>query len=131
VFIGGNDLGTPSQTELYCAASGNGKFIVRGFGPELFRMNGLLGESNAAIHKAGGRGQPMTQDISLSVRGDKVVCSINGSIVASYDKTTLVGSGNLTSTNSRAGLHLAGRFYDPVHWKGDRHTQSGEAFGKE
>ena len=27
VFIGGNDMGTPSQTELYCAASGNGKFI--------------------------------------------------------------------------------------------------------
>ena len=36
VFIGGNDMGTPSQTELYCAASGNGKFIVRGFGPEPF-----------------------------------------------------------------------------------------------
>ena len=60
VFIGGNDMGTPSQTELYCAASGNGKFIVRGFGPEPFRMNGLLGESNAAIHKAAGRGQPVT-----------------------------------------------------------------------
>src|SRR6202162_4251653 len=99
VFIGGNDMGTPNQTELYCAASGNGKFIVRGFGPEPFRMTGLLGESNAAIHKAAGRGQPVTQDISLSVRGDKVVCSINGSIVASYDKATLVGSGKLTSTN--------------------------------
>ena len=32
VFIGGNDMGTPSQTELCCAASGNEKFIVRGFG---------------------------------------------------------------------------------------------------
>lgn len=28
----------------------------------------------------------MTQNTSLSVRWDKVVCSINGSIVASYDK---------------------------------------------
>jgi hypothetical protein len=107
VFIGGNDMGTPSQTELYCAASGNGKFIVRGFGPEPFRMNGLLGESNAAIHKAAGRGQPVTQDISLSVRGDKVVCSINGSSVASYDKTTLVGSGKLKSTNGYYGLRFA------------------------
>lgn len=107
VFIGGNDMGTPSQTELYCAASGNGKFIVRGFGPEPFRMNGLLGDSNAAIHKAAGRGQPVTQDISLSVRGDKVVCSINGSIVAIYDKTTLVGSGKLTSTNGYYGLRFA------------------------
>ena len=50
-------------------------------------------ESNPAIHKAAGRGQPVTQNISLSVRGDKVVCSINGSVVASYDKTAFVGSG--------------------------------------
>ena len=57
LFIGGNDMGTPSQTELYCAASGNGRFIVRGFGPEPFRM---LSGSNAAIHKAAGRGQPVT-----------------------------------------------------------------------
>ena len=62
-------------------------------------MTGLLGGSSPAIHKAAGRGQPVTQDISLSVRGDKVVCSINGSTVASYDKTTLVGSGKLKSTN--------------------------------
>src|SRR5580658_10403559 len=107
VFIGGNDMGTPSQTELYCLASGNGKFIVRGFGPEPFRMTGLLGGSNAAIHKAAGRGQPVTQEISLSVRGDKVVCSINGSIVASYDKTTLVSPGKLISTNGYYGLRFA------------------------
>src|ERR1700690_1193979 len=56
VFIGGNDMGTPGQTELYCDASGNGTFIVRGFGPEPFRMTGLLSESNPAIHKAAGRG---------------------------------------------------------------------------
>jgi hypothetical protein len=70
-------------------------------------MTGLLGESNAAIHKAAGRGQPVTQDISLSVRGDKVVCSINGSSVASYDKATLVGSGKLKSTNGYYGLRFA------------------------
>lgn len=107
VFIGGNDMGTPSQTELYCAAFGNGKFIMRGFGPEPFRMNGFLGESNAVIHKAAGRGQPVTQDISLSVRGDNVVCSINGSIVASYNKNDVVGSGKLKSTNGYYGLRFA------------------------
>ena len=107
VFIGGNDMGTPGQTELYCAASGNGKFIVRRFGPEPFRMTGLLSGSNAAIHKAVGRGKPVTQDISLSVRGDKVVCSINGSSVASYDKTTLVSSGKLRSTDGYYGLRFA------------------------
>ena len=107
VFIGGNDMGTPSQTELYCAAFGNGKFIVLGFGPEPFRVNGFLAETNAVIHKAAGRGQPVTQDISLSVKGDKVVCSINGSIVASYNKNDLVGSGKLKSTNGYYGLRFA------------------------
>ena len=104
VFIGGNDMGTPSQTELYCAASGNGTFIVRGFGPEPFRIQS---GSNASIHKAAGRGQPVTQDISLSVRGDKVVCSINGSDVASYDKAALVGTGKLKSTDGYYGLRFA------------------------
>ena len=40
LFIAGNDMGTAAQTELYCAASGNGNFIVRGFGPAPFQMNG-------------------------------------------------------------------------------------------
>ena len=107
LFIGGNDMGTPHQTELYCAASGNGKFIVRGFGPEPFKVSGLLGQSNVAIHKAAGRGQPVTQDISLSVRGEKVVCAINGVTVGSYDKATLLGSGMLTSTDGYYGLRFA------------------------
>ena len=33
IVIAGNDLGTPQQSYLYCAANGNGSFIVRGFGP--------------------------------------------------------------------------------------------------
>jgi len=33
IMIAGNDLGTPEQSYLYCAAYGNGNFIVRGFGP--------------------------------------------------------------------------------------------------
>ncbi|MDB4890371.1 MAG: hypothetical protein JWL61_2226, partial [Gemmatimonadetes bacterium] len=32
IMIGGNDLGTADQSYLYCAAYGNGNFIVRGFG---------------------------------------------------------------------------------------------------
>ena len=54
VFIGGNDMGTRDQTDLYCAAYGNGKFIVRGFGPAPFKMNGFLGDANEAVHKAAG-----------------------------------------------------------------------------
>jgi hypothetical protein len=107
VFIGGNDMGTPDQSDVYCAAYGNGKFIVRGFGPAPFKMNGFLGEANDAVHKAAGRGQPVTQDVALSVKGSKVECSINGTVVASYDKTLLVTAGKLKSTDGTYGLRFA------------------------
>src|SRR3954466_491495 len=66
VFIGGNDLGTPNASMLYCAAYGNGRFIVRGFGPAAFQVNGRMGDLNDAVHKAAGPGEPVTQTIALS-----------------------------------------------------------------
>lgn len=106
VFIAGNNVGTPDHSDLYCAAYGNGNFIVRGFGPQPFQMNGR-GEPNAAVHKAEGPGQPVTQQIALSVKGDKVECSINGAVVASYDKAALVTDGKLKSTDGAYGLRFA------------------------
>ncbi|MBV9398344.1 MAG: hypothetical protein JO062_10220 [Bryobacterales bacterium] len=96
IFIAGNDLGTASQSYLYCAAYGNGRFIVRGFGPGAFQMNGFQGDANAAVHKAAGVGQPVTQEIAMTVKGSKVECAINGTVVASYDKSALVTAGKLS-----------------------------------
>ncbi len=107
VFIAGNEMGTDKQSYLYCAAYGNGSFIVRGFGPEPFQMNGRRGEENAAVHKAAGKGEPVTQEIALSVKGDKVSCSINGTVVASYDKSALVTDGKLASTDGVYGIRFA------------------------
>lgn len=106
LFIGGNDMGTENQTYLYCAAYGNGSFIVRGFGPAPFQMNGGRGEANAAVNKAAGKNEPVTQEIALSVKGDKVECSINGQVVGSYDKSTVVGDGKLKSTDGVYGLRF-------------------------
>jgi hypothetical protein len=107
IFIAGNDLGTAQQSYLYCAAYGNGNFIVRGFGPDAFQMNGRRGEMNAAVHKASGQGEPVTQEIALSVKGDRVECSINGAVVAGYDKPAVVTSGKLKSTDGVYGLRFA------------------------
>lgn len=107
IFIGGNELGTDNESYLYCAAYGNGNFIVRGFGPEPFQMNGRRGEMNAAVHKAAGVGEPVTQEIALSVKGDKVECSINGTVVASYDKSAVVTAGKLKSTDGVYGIRFA------------------------
>jgi hypothetical protein len=106
IFIAGNELGTDGQTELYCEAYGDGRFIVRGFGPEPFAMNGH-GESNAAVHKAAGPGQPVEQKIALSVKGGKVECAINGTVVASYDKAQVVTAGKLKSTDGIYGIRFA------------------------
>jgi hypothetical protein len=107
VFIGGNDLGTDHESLLYCEAYGNGSFIVRGFGPAPFQMNPGEGESNAAVHRAPGPGQPVTQEIALSVRGDKVACLINGTVVATYAKADVVVPGKLKSTDGIYGFRFA------------------------
>ena len=106
IVIAGNDLGTDKQSYLYCAAYGNGKFIVRGFGPEPFQMN-ARGAEDPAVNKAAGVGEPVTQEIALSVKGDKVECSINNKVVASYDKSALVTDGKLKSTDGIYGLRFA------------------------
>jgi len=106
IFIAGNDMGTDQQSYLYCAAYGNGNFIVRGFGPAAFQMNGQ-GEANAAVHKAAGQGQPVTQEIAVSVKGDKVDCAINGTVVGSYDKSALVAAGKLKSTDGIYGIRFS------------------------
>ena len=106
IVIAGNDLGTEQQSYLYCAAYGDGKFIVRGFGPASFQMNGR-GEPNEAVNKAAGKDQPVTQEIAMSVKGDKVECAVNGKVVGSYDKAALVSAGKLKSTDGVYGIRFA------------------------
>ena len=107
IVIAGNEMGTDKESFLYCEAYGNGTFIVRGFGPQPFQMNGRRPEANAAVHKAAGQNEPVSQEIALSVKGDKVECAINGTVVASYEKSALVAPGKLTSTDGVYGLRFA------------------------
>lgn len=106
IMIAGNNMGTAQQSFLYCSAYGSGNFIVRGFGPEPFQMNGRR-EANAAVHKAAAPGEAITQEIALSVKGDRVECAINGTVVAGYDKAALVTAGKLSSTDGVYGLRFA------------------------
>jgi len=106
VFIAGNAMGTDKQSYLYCTAYGDGRFIVRGFsGDSTFQLNGR-GEPNAAIHKASGVGASVTQEIALSVKGDKIECAINGQTVGTYDKSAVVGANKLTSTDGVYGIRF-------------------------
>jgi hypothetical protein len=106
IFIAGNDMGTDRQSYLYCAAYGNGTFIVRGFGPAPFQMNGRW-SSNSAVNRAPGPGEPVTQEIALSAKGNKVECTVNGTVVATYEKSLLVADGKLQSTDGVYGIRFA------------------------
>jgi hypothetical protein len=106
IVIAGNDLGTAQQSYVYCAAYGNGSFIVRGFGPDAFQLNGRR-EANDAVHKAEAVGQPLTQEIAMQVKGDKVSCIINGTVVKTFEKTELITPGKLKSTDGVYGIRFA------------------------
>ena len=106
IVVAGNDLGTAQQSYLYCAAYGNGSFIVRGFGPEPFQMGGRRATPHAAVNKASAKDQPVTQEIAISVKDNSVDCAINGQVVASYPKTELVAAGKLKSTDGIYGVRF-------------------------
>ena len=107
IVIGGADLGGDQATYLYCAVNGNGSFIVRGMGPAPFQMNGRAGETNAAVHKAAAVGELVTNEVAVSVSADKVTCSMNGTVVATYPKADLVVAGKLKSTDGVYGVRFA------------------------
>jgi hypothetical protein len=107
IVIAGNGLGTAAQSYLYCAAYGDGTFIVRGFGPQAFQMGGRRPTAHPSVNKAAGKGQPVTQEIAMSVKDDRVECAINGAVVASHPKSELVAAGKLTSTDGVYGIRFA------------------------
>ena len=106
IAIGGNDLGTDKATLLYCTAYGNGTYIVRGFGPAPFRLGGRGATASDAVHKASGKDASVTQEIAVSVKDGKVSCAINGTVVATFDKSEVVGDGKLKSLDGIAGLRF-------------------------
>ena len=75
-------------------------------GPGPFQLNGR-GEANDAVHKAAAQGQPVEQQIALSVRGDRVQCAINGTVVGDYPKSDVVGPGKLKTTDGVYGIRSA------------------------
>lgn len=106
IVMAGNGMGTEAASYLYCAAYGNGNFIVRGFGPAPFQMNGPRGGASEAVNKAEAKGKPVTQEIAMSVKGDKVSCIINGKEVASYTKAEVTGEGKLKTTDGMVGFRM-------------------------
>jgi hypothetical protein len=47
------------------------------------------------------------QEIAMQVRGDKVSCIINGTVVKTFEKTELITPGKLKSTDGVYGIRFA------------------------
>lgn len=107
VFIAGNDLDGANATALYCAVYGNGNVIVRAFPTSFAPTSSRRPAASDAAHKAAGKGESVTQTVSMSVKGDTVTCDVNGKNVATMKKADLVGEGKLKSLDGYAGIRVA------------------------
>lgn len=112
IFIGGNDLGTPDASLMYCAPYGSGTVIIRGFGGSVdgkavtFQMNGRRGAPAESVKKAE-KGQSVTQEVMWTVKGGRAECSINGAVVGGYAAAEVVGPGKLKSLDGVYGIRAA------------------------
>ena len=105
IFIGGNGLDTDKPTYVYCVAYGSGDALVRGFSNGQV-VNFSKRQPAASVAKAE-PGQPVTQTIAWTVKGDRAECSVNGAVVAGFDKAELVGEGKLQSLDGVYGIRAA------------------------
>lgn len=105
LFIGGGGLDTEQPTYVYCVAYGDGTALVRGFSDGTV-VNFAKRQPYPAVNKAG-EGGTVKQTVAWTVKGDRAECSINGTVVAGFDKSELVGAGKLASTDGVYGIRAA------------------------
>jgi len=94
----------PAITYWNPGMKGTGDYTVKATFSEREYMG--LGGTHPAVNKAEAKGKPVTQEIALQVKGDKVSCLINGQEVASYPKSDVVGAGKLKSTDGVVGFRM-------------------------
>lgn len=106
IFIGGSKLDTDQQNLLYCVAYRDGTYLVRGFfGGTATTI--AKKAPNEAVAKAASPDAPVTQEITWTIKGSRAECSVNGTVVAGFDKSEIVGPGKLDSTDGVYGLRVA------------------------
>lgn len=105
VFIGGSNLDSEQPSLMYCVAYGDGSFLVRQFSGGA--VNTLAKrQPHDAVRKAGPDGS-VTNEVGWRVKGGRADCVINGTAVAGFDASEIVGAGKLASTDGIAGLRVS------------------------
>src|SRR6185436_7638985 len=101
------DLDGAGAKYFYCSTYGDGRFIARFFAPAIVNLNGGRGEPAPSINKAESKGKPVTQEIAVNVNADNVECVVNGTVVGTYPKSSIVGDGKLKSLDGAYGIRFS------------------------
>jgi hypothetical protein len=102
VFIGGKNLDSDKPSYIYCVAYRDGTYIVRQFTDG--QVSTIVRKTpHAAIDKATGPEDDVTQEVGWSVKGQQADCTVNGQVVYSIDRSAV----KLDSTDGIAGIRLS------------------------
>ena len=105
VFIGGANLQSDTETLMYCIVYGTGQFSVKTFhGANVTTL--VNRDTNDALHQADANGES-TNEIGWRVSGGKAACVVNGTEVASFDMSEVVGADKIDSTDGIYGLRVS------------------------
>ena len=102
VFIAGKNLDSDKPSYLYCVAYRDGTYLVRQF------VDGAVTTivkkaQHAAIDKATGTEDDVTQEVGWTVKGQQADCTVNGQVVYSLDRNVA----KLDTTDGVAGIRLS------------------------
>jgi hypothetical protein len=103
-FIGGTSLSGKEHNFLYCAVFGNGSYSIKHrLGGELHTL--VDRKVSGAIRRADASGKA-SNAIAWAVGDSTVACVINGTAVATYPRSLVIGPGKLESTDGVFGVHV-------------------------
>ena len=102
VFIAGKNLDSDKPSYLYCVAYRDGTYLVRQF------TDGAVSTvvrkaPHAAIDKATGPEDDVTQEVGWTVKGGNAECTVNGQVVYTLDKAAT----KLDTTDGVTGIRLS------------------------
>jgi hypothetical protein len=102
VFIAGKNLDSDKPSYVYCVAYRDGTYIVRQFTDG--QVSTIVRKTpHAAIDKATGPEDDVTQEVGWTVKGQQADCTVNGQVVYSLDRNAV----KLDSTDGITGIRLS------------------------
>jgi hypothetical protein len=106
VFIAGKNLDSDRPSYVYCVAYRDGTYIVRQFTDG--QVSTIMKKTpHAAIDKATGPEDDVTQEVGWTVKGQKADCTVNGQVVHSIDRGDPAGTVKLDTTDGITGIRLS------------------------